>query len=342
MCKFGQAQVSGVKRSANPMYFGNQNSRTNGHRSRSTTTDYSPEPAAHEPRRRDELSQPMSIKRAHPISLVGPSTALFQTEFFMHSYARTFSLSLILILAEGHGSQINAQTVWSGLTKSFTKLDGADGRLTENQDPLTPNVTIARDASEGIYNGTSEPNFLAGFSPEYTEWATSLVAGNEGQNIVATNWAQLSFTDWVNAYGGDSTDELPAALLGHNAVVHLTADNVYLDLKFTSWGQPGAGGFSYLRAEPSTGDYNHNHIVDAADYTVWRDTLGSTTKLTADGNADKIVNQLDYQFWKDRFGNHAGSGSGASANAAVPEPASALLFLMGLLAIGYRRRTVAS
>ena len=24
------------------------------------------------------------------------------------------------------------------------------------------------------------------------------------------------------------------------------------------------------------GDYNHNGIVDAADYTVWRDTLGQT------------------------------------------------------------------
>ena len=27
------------------------------------------------------------------------------------------------------------------------------------------------------------------------------------------------------------------------------------------------------------GDYNDNGIVDAADYTIWRDTLGSTTDL---------------------------------------------------------------
>ena len=201
----------------------------------------------------------------------------------MHTYSRTCLLSLILILVAGHGRQINAQTVWSGLTKSFTKPDGADGRLAENQDVLTPNVTIARDATDGIYN-TSEPNFLAGISPEYTEWATSLVAGNEGQKIIATNWAELSFTDWVSAYGGQATHGLPAALLSHNAVVHLTADNVYLDLKFTSWGQSGAGGFSYLRAVPSTGDYNQNHIVDAADYTIWRDTLGSTTDLRANGD----------------------------------------------------------
>ena len=33
-----------------------------------------------------------------------------------------------------------------------------------------------------------------------------------------------------------------------------------------------------------TGDYNHDGIVSAADYTVWRDTLGSTTDLRADGD----------------------------------------------------------
>ena len=29
----------------------------------------------------------------------------------------------------------------------------------------------------------------------------------------------------------------------------------------------------------SYGDYNQNGVVDAADYTLWRDSLGSTTKL---------------------------------------------------------------
>ena len=34
----------------------------------------------------------------------------------------------------------------------------------------------------------------------------------------------------------------------------------------------------------SLGDYNGNGIVDTADYTVWRDTLGSTSDLRANGN----------------------------------------------------------
>jgi len=65
------------------------------------------------------------------------------------------------------------------------------------------------------------------------------------------------------------------------------------------------------------GDYNHNLVVDAADYAVWRDTLGSTVDLRADasgatvGVPDGVVDEYDYAFWKANFGNALGDGSGA-------------------------------
>ena len=67
----------------------------------------------------------------------------------------------------------------------------------------------------------------------------------------------------------------------------------------------------YLTALP--GDFNHDGVVDAADYTVWRDTLGSTTDLRANGDntgtsAGKI-DQADYDIWKANFGMHGGSSS---------------------------------
>jgi hypothetical protein len=49
------------------------------------------------------------------------------------------------------------------------------------------------------------------------------------------------------------------------------------------------------------GDYNHDGHVDAADYTVWQDTKGSTTDLRADGNRDGVVDQADYDLWKANF-----------------------------------------
>jgi hypothetical protein len=89
------------------------------------------------------------------------------------------------------------------------------------------------------------------------------------------------------------------------------------------------------------GDYNGNGVVDAADYTVWRDTLGSITDLRANGDdtgasADKI-DAADYAFWKSHFGNTSGSGAGLANVAAVPEPAAWLLLGMACLLVNIPR-----
>ena len=46
------------------------------------------------------------------------------------------------------------------------------------------------------------------------------------------------------------------------------------------------------------GDYNGDGSVNAADYTVWRNTQGSADDLRADGNGDGSVDQADYDLWK--------------------------------------------
>src|SRR3954471_16274788 len=65
------------------------------------------------------------------------------------------------------------------------------------------------------------------------------------------------------------------------------------------------------------GDYNKNATVDAADYPLWRKTLGSTSNLAADGDANGTIEQADYAFWRSRFGNRVKGGeiilTGASA-----------------------------
>ena len=60
------------------------------------------------------------------------------------------------------------------------------------------------------------------------------------------------------------------------------------------------------------GDFNNNGVVDAADYTVWRDGLGTTYTFE------------DYNLWKSHYGQTAGRGStGASpSQSVVPEPSS--------------------
>jgi glucose/arabinose dehydrogenase len=81
-----------------------------------------------------------------------------------------------------------------------------------------------------------------------------------------------------------------------------------------------------------SGDYNQDGVVDAADYSVWRDTLGSTTDLRANGNdsgaSHGVIDAADYAIWKTHFGESVDTGAGGSS-VQVPEPsAGALLFLL--------------
>jgi pectinesterase len=92
------------------------------------------------------------------------------------------------------------------------------------------------------------------------------------------------------------------------------------------------------------GDYNNDGIVDAADYTVWRNHLGESdeTNINFNGDGDD-VGLSDYGVWKDNYGisNLEGSGSlGDQGHAAVPEPATFVMLLMGLAALMCSRRRV--
>jgi glucose/arabinose dehydrogenase len=83
---------------------------------------------------------------------------------------------------------------------------------------------------------------------------------------------------------------------------------------------------------PLTGDYNADGTVDAADYTVWRDTLGQSVTPAgsgADGDGNGIVQDADYNFWANNFGHTVHTlGPGA----AVPEPGAATLVFQVLVA----------
>jgi PEP-CTERM motif len=93
---------------------------------------------------------------------------------------------------------------------------------------------------------------------------------------------------------------------------------------------------------PVTGDYNGNHVVDAADYVVWRKTFGQTgVNLPADGFEDGMIDEFDYIIWRDNFGHTSGSGSSTGSIGslgAVPEPATLLLLaLAGVAGLSTRR-----
>jgi endonuclease I len=76
------------------------------------------------------------------------------------------------------------------------------------------------------------------------------------------------------------------------------------------------------------GDYNENGVVDAADYTLWRDNLGGSVMLPNDSTPGSVT-QADYDVWVNNFGASAATVSAAS----VPEPAAWTVLIVLALAL---------
>jgi len=119
---------------------------------------------------------------------------------------------------------------------------------------------------------------------------------------------------------------------------------VSVDL-FAIFVDPGVAGTAYfddlvgtmITEEPLLGDYNNNDVVDAADYTVWRNNLGTNFELpNRDPDNTGNVSTDDYDVWKDNFGMAAGGGS--IAGPGVPEPTSLLMATVFLACCGVLRR----
>ncbi len=97
----------------------------------------------------------------------------------------------------------------------------------------------------------------------------------------------------------------------------------------------GGGGFAEATAlfavpERLPGDFNQDGAVDAADYTDWRNHLGTSYHLHGNGDetgsSRHVVDMADYALWKENYGNVAG-GSLLDNATPVPEPAAIVLLV---------------
>lgn len=90
------------------------------------------------------------------------------------------------------------------------------------------------------------------------------------------------------------------------------------------------------------GDFNNDGAVNIADYTVWRDNLGSSFPLAGNGDETQgsagLVDAADYQLWKLAF------ESPTFAAVSVPEPttftlAATVALMVGIVGYKVRQRT---
>jgi hypothetical protein len=176
--------------------------------------------------------------------------------------------------------------------------------------------------SGGHFDLSAATLHFASGSLAYHDSSGSLV----GTKDLANNTASISGTGTLSStsQSGQTTEKLTIPIsstfvLMPNATttVNLTLTGQLVATSTFSVGVPG--------------DYNQNGVVDAADYVLWRDKLGSGTSLPNDDSAG--VGNDDYTRWRAQFGKTA-SGSGAALiteSAAVPEASMGALCLIALI-----------
>ena len=247
----------------------------------------------------------------------------------------------------------NSATVTSG---DGTMLD-FNGVLNLGANDLTIAADPSGTTMDGVVNvnntvlgtGTLTNNGTMG-----TGNATSIGTAGIGGDLVSTGTLEIDITPNSTdlfIVGGDATlsgtlsvelldgfsptEDITVVTVGGtldatSLTLHDPSGNFALD---TSSGDVvlSLGGTSGL-----AGDYNLDGTVNAADYTVWQDALGSnvTPGEGADGVADGFIDELDYAVWKQHFGATLG-GAGA---AAVPEPTTGYLLLVATLGLIFAGR----
>ncbi|MCC7475622.1 MAG: hypothetical protein IT425_09515 [Pirellulales bacterium] len=93
-------------------------------------------------------------------------------------------------------------------------------------------------------------------------------------------------------------------------------------------------------------DFNGDGVVNGLDLNIWLANVGITSGASVvqgDADGDGDVDGDDFLFWQRNVGKPmpwlgGGAGSGVSGPSAVPEPASAVLLFLALLALPARSR----
>ena len=200
-------------------------------------------------------------------------------------------------------------------------------------DPLALGFTTGNTFDLYGSNGTERFSLFTNNQYHNDHWTAT---GDADTGVPAEGSFHLEFTlVTANSYdlllvplgGGDPLfTQTGAPLVG--------ATNIGIDtIRVTAYGTGSSTDgskeffFDNLMITGLAGDYNRDGTVDAADYVVWRKNDGS---------------QSGYDTWRAHFGLTAGNGSGASANAAVPEPRSLVLLIVGMAAAFKFRRVAVS
>jgi len=185
-----------------------------------------------------------------------------------------------------------------------------------------------RDGGSSRLNIFAEPNFA---EPNYYAFNSNFTArSNTTLPVALTSWDRIGID-----YTAGSADLTLTVNGASQVLAGIVTPSNHIDNLYIFTASKGTS-FSIDRltvTAPLDGDFDGDGDVDAADYVFWRKNDGTPAA---------------YDTWRADFGQPAGSGanigSGASigGGSAVPEPATAALLIVGILALSSCRRRLAA
>ncbi|QDT68756.1 hypothetical protein MalM25_16810 [Planctomycetes bacterium MalM25] len=205
---------------------------------------------------------------------------------------------------------------------------------TNNQNLELSNATTAGTITFTLTNNGTTDIDLDGFHfdayafrPKAARtYELSVVSGDLTNGVLYTSQEQ-EISHVAGAWDNSAHDDISHSLLGLADNTLEAGGTVDFLLAFSGGEGDGSGGHDLWVDNVGVtglflavgGDFNGDGIVNAADYTVWRDHLGADESSLAPGTGDGsgTVDQGDYALWHAGFGNF-----GSVSSTTVPEVSS--------------------
>jgi glycoprotein endo-alpha-1,2-mannosidase len=215
-----------------------------------------------------------------------------------------------------------------------------DGRLDIIVDRATGGVTLRTYGSTNIdlaglrlksASGSLDPSDWLSITDHYDANSGGAIDGNDA-------WLKLSQkpTDLSEATFGTGT-VAPGAGVSLGSVFRLGAiediQAEYADPITQKTKHVHVRYASVTPADLLPGDFNDDGVVNATDYTVWRDNLGAVVTLPNEVSSNGRVSQEDYDTWRAAYGTSAAS----TASAATPEPGALSILVLAIVAMSFTR-----
>jgi hypothetical protein len=210
-----------------------------------------------------------------------------------------------------------------------------------------PRLSVHSSGRVFLTNPTSQP-------VDFTQYEVTSAAGA----LSRSGWVSLDELEqndpfgagWEEAGGSNqhvlgeinlqSSGSLTAGQSFHLGNAHVAGGATDLAFRWTPLGGlPQRGIVEYVQS----GDFNRDLRVDAADYVVWRNQMGTAVPFGsgADSDGNGMVTPSDLTLWRSNFGAVAsGAASGLEAPS-IPEPggiALSLVAAVGLVGVSSRLR----